>query len=353
MTWAFVLGTRPEAIKMAPVIEQARLVGQRLRIVWTGQHSTLANFIRTDERFTGYEDLLCPSDNRPLEYARQVQYRVAKWLAEANPDLVLVQGDTASAWGGAMAGEHRDIPVAHIEAGVRSGDFTQPFPEEVFRIEIDRVSSYLFFPSEQCSRNVPDNLRNDGKVYAITGNTGIDAAYRICRPIQHPEKTVDRVLVTLHRRESFGDAIRTLAAGVCTAARTHPATEFWWPTHPNPEVQKALPLPADRPSNLHLTPAWEPETFVRVLSRSRAVLTDSGGVQEEAAAFGIPCLVCRDVTDRPESVEAGLARVVGRDETKLLAGIHDALTFQFPSTPSTCFGDGKAAERIVSLLRDR
>jgi UDP-N-acetylglucosamine 2-epimerase (non-hydrolysing) len=254
----------------------------------------------------------------------------------------MVQGDTASAYAGAMAARPFHIPIVHVEAGIRSGDLDDPYPEESFRVEIDTLASqnrgWKFAPTDHAKCNLLDWWHTE-----TTGNSGIDALYSHTQPTK---EVVDRVVITLHRRESFGAPLERIVDGLERAAIQHPRIEFVWPTHPNPAVQAVIPRA------LHIS-IWPPQydwAFGLLLSRSRAVITDSGGVQEESAALGIPCIVAREKTDRPESVELGLAKVVGRTEQGILDGLDWALGFSTRPDPSHCFGDGHAAPRIVDHL---
>jgi len=300
-----------------------------------------------------------PSDNDPLKYAATCNGALRAQWARTRPDLVMVQGDTASAYAGAQAAAALEIPIAHVEAGVRTGDYQDPWPEEAFRDEIDQIATLLFAPTAHTMRNL---MNTDGPATGKledapkwararwtdaweVGNSGIDALYAHTQPTTEVQ---DRVLVTLHRRESFGGPLRHLVAGITKGAQRTPDLEFVWPTHPNPHVQEALPKTGWQ--NLVFMAPLGSALFADLLSTSRAVITDSGGVQEEAAALGIPCIVAREKTDRPESVEAGLAKVVGRTEQGILDGLDWALGFTTRPDPSHCFGDGHAAPRIVDHL---
>jgi UDP-N-acetylglucosamine 2-epimerase (non-hydrolysing) len=256
--------------------------------------------------------------------------------------LVIVQGDTASAYAGAIAASG-NIPVAHVEAGIRSGDDSDPWPEEIFRREIDTIASqnggWKFAPTEHAKCNLLDWWHTE-----VTGNPGIDALYAHTQPTTDVE---GRVLVTLHRRESFGAPLMAIVQGLEQAAqRYEDSLAFVWPTHPNPGVQAVLEYAP------HVL-CWPPQptvAFANLLAHSRCVVTDSGGVQEEAAALGVPCVVARDKTDRPESVDVGLAKVAGRTAAGILEGLEWALSFTKRPDPSHCFGDGHAAPRIVDHL---
>lgn len=283
--------------------------------------------------------------NNPFGYANICEGALrTKWVRD-RPELVIVQGDTASAYAGALAALNLKIPVAHIEAGVRSGNLEDPWPEEHFRIRIDQVATQWFCPTENNYWNLGHDPGGPSDFWRVTGNPGIDALYSHTKPVEQSQK-VDRVLITLHRRESFGEPLRHVVSGLIAGAKRYPTMKFVWPTHPNPRVQEAVSDEACR--NFTVSDALPTVAFAQMLATSRAVITDSGGVQEEAAALGIPCVIAREKTDRPESVELGLAHVAGRTEAGILEGLQWALDTQIE--PSTVFGDGHAAPRIVEHL---
>lgn len=332
-------GTRPEAVKLSPLIP---LLPEAV-VIRTGQHTDLA-----DGLLQPTISLNLPSDNDPLRYARTCEIALHGALSKGI-DAVLVQGDTASAYAGALAAQDLGLPIAHVEAGLRTGNLDDPWPEEGFRVAIDRLSRWCFAPTDWAARNLefePDH--QDDREIHVTGNTGIDALYTHTQPIQAPQVTHARVMVTLHRRESFGAPLIQILDGLWNTAARYPGVEFFWPVHPNPEIAKALP--PDTPRNLHLASPLPPQTFSQMLSTSRVVFTDSGGVQEEAAALGIPCVIARDTTDRPESVDAGLAIVAGRTSQGVFHSLQKALSYQLRAVPSDCFGDGHASHRIAQVL---
>jgi UDP-N-acetylglucosamine 2-epimerase (non-hydrolysing) len=351
MKIAVVYGTRPEAIKLAPVVEELRRRNVEPTIISTGQHTSLLRGTPAESTMAPHVNLNLPSDNDPTMYAERCRGALrAHWREFEKPDLVFVQGDTASAYAGAEAAYSAAVPLAHVEAGIRTGDFSDPWPEEHFRVEIDRTAEWHFCATQGNFLN----LCNTIAWTKVTGNSGIDALYAHTQPTM---VVLDRVMITLHRRESFGEPLMQIAKGIETAAKRHPRIEFEWPMHPNPEVLRATDwifggdgAGVCAPGNLASIDPLSPVQFARILRLSRAVITDSGGVQEEAAALGIPCIVAREKTDRPESVEAGLAKVVGRTEQGILDGLDWALGFSTRPDPSHCFGDGKAAPRIVQHL---
>jgi UDP-N-acetylglucosamine 2-epimerase (non-hydrolysing) len=345
---AVCYGTRPEAIKLAPVVAELRRRGVEPTIIATGQHTSLLRGTPAESTMAPQIDVALPSHNDPMAYARACEVALRTSLANTKPDLVMVQGDTASAYAASSAAWIVGIPVAHVEAGIRSGDLKDPWPEEDFRVKIDRTAEWHFAPTEHAAGNLcaENSLRDRARdpQLAVTGNSGIDALYAHTQPSSDVE---DRVLITLHRRESFGEPLRAIIQGLGAGAQKYPHLAFEWPIHPNPRVREAG---YPKQPNFAVFGPMDTLSFARTLAQSRAVITDSGGVQEEAAALGIPCIVAREKTDRPESVEAGIAKVVGRTEQGILNGLDWALGFSTRPDPSTCFGDGHAAPRIVQHL---
>lgn len=334
---------------MFPVVAELRRRGESPTIIATGQHTDLLRGTPFDDGMAPNVNLGLAGSNDPFGYAAICEGALrAKWVRD-KPELVIVQGDTASAYAGALAALNLKIPMAHIEAGIRSGDPDDPFPEEAFRIWIDDHATSWCCATASNWRNLEAQLGKDeiwatGKTL-ITGNPGIDALYSHTKPVEQSQKG-NWVLITLHRRESFGEPLQAIVSGLVAAAERYPDIEFCWPVHPNPKVQEALP--AVKPDNLGIGPPMSTVFFAQMLSKAQAVISDSGGVQEEAAALGIPCVVAREKTDRPESVELGMAEVVGRTERGILDGLQWALGSRL--WPSECFGDGHASPRIVDHL---
>jgi UDP-N-acetylglucosamine 2-epimerase (non-hydrolysing) len=290
-------------------------------------------------------------------FAGEAEAALIRWLS-GQPGPVLVQGDTATALAGARAAHFLGIPVHHIEAGIRTYDLTQPWPEEGFRTAITQLAAFHYAASEQNKVNLIEEGIHES-VVLVTGNPGLDTLRLLVGDLLRERRPVDRCLVTLHRREALGEVlgggekdsgIGRIVAGLLAACGDHPHTEFIWPVHPNPEVKKALPAKEARPQNLILTdPIPHPE-FAKLLARSKAVLTDSGGVQEEAAFLGVPCVVARKISDRPESLFSGHASLAGYDPDQIRTQLTQALRFGLLSTPFHGFGDGHAAARIVDHL---
>ena len=352
-----VVGTRPEAVKLRKVIEALRAKSLSVTVLGTGQHTDLL----AQTHLPIDHDLAIPNSGDPLQFGESVATALRQYLYEnatvsEKVQAVVCQGDTASAWGAAKGGYAAGLPVIHIEAGVRSWDDQNPYPEERFRREIDLLSDWHFCATKENAENlVRENHTKLAHPHSyVVGNPGIDALYENVTPQTKRER---RVLVTLHRRESFGAPLKAIFDGLVQATLALQDREFWWPVHPNPAVRAVLPTLWNRPwpipflnGNFHLLDPMEPEAFQYALARSQAVLTDSGGVQEEAAALGIPCVVARDLTDRPESVASGHAILAGRTSEGVRDGLIKAVRNGLNSTPFLGFGDGKASERIADIL---
>lgn len=343
MTLTFVYGCRPEARKILPVLTALRGQGVPLTILFTGQHPDLARFTTTLPAFAGQVDLGTPNLGAdPFDYARAL---AADLVPHLGSGPVVVQGDTATAYAGALAADLLDLPLYHIEAGVRTHHSEDPWPEEQFRVGIDRLADAgcCATPGNQLA------LEREGKAVArfpVTGNPGIDALLAEQSPVTH---RWDHLLVTLHRRESFGPRLAAFVQALCDWARRHPSVPVFWPVHPNPAVREALGTVSGLPASLVLLPPLESAAFLPLLAHAHAVLTDSGGVQEEAAALGVPAVIARQVTDRPESVQQGLALLCPRPED-LPEALAAAWRGALRAVPSPTFGDGLAAPLITQHL---
>jgi UDP-N-acetylglucosamine 2-epimerase (non-hydrolysing) len=337
----FVLGTRPEALKLRPLADELRIRGMPFRLLSTGQHAGLlmgTGLPLAPEFFS----LCLPSDNHPDAYVARATEALWAHLVGSETSLIVVQGDTASALAGARAGLKLGIPVAHIEAGLRSGDRSDPWPEEGYRIEIDQLASLRFAPTVDALLN----LAAEGLDGMTTGNTSVDALRLAGLDLWHPP-TRAGLLVTLHRRESFGEPMRKLFDTVWSFAATHPDLAITWPLHPNPEVMRHC-LTHQALPNIDLCPPLPHEEFLKTLYRSFIVLTDSGGLIEEACTLGIPTVIARNHTERPEAITAGSAVLAGTTPVEVAKALDWALTTTIQ--PSTVFGDGFASTRIAEQI---
>ena len=362
-----VLGTRPEAVKLAPVLKTLRAEpGVATHICVTGQHRDLARPVLDFFSLRPDSDLevMMPGQALNALTARLVD-RLDHVLTRVAPDRVIVQGDTTTAMAAAFAAFHRNIPVAHVEAGLRTYRNADPFPEEVNRRAIGLIANLHFAPTPAARDNLGGE-RVDGEIF-VTGNSGIDALDMVLARLgREPELAAEveaalppydpgrkEVLVTAHRRESFGAPFQAICAALATLAERGDA-DILFPLHPNPQLRGAAERALGGRANIRLLPPLDLPRFVRLLQRARLVLTDSGGVQEEAVALGKEVVVLREATERPESVETGAALRIGTD-TGRIAQTACAL-LDSPSGPwerSNIYGDGRAAGRIVDGLMGR
>jgi UDP-N-acetylglucosamine 2-epimerase (non-hydrolysing) len=363
----FVFGTRPEAIKLAPVVRE--LAGRSdfdCRICVTGQHrEMLAQVLDLFELRPDWDlDLMRP--NQDLAYLTgAVLSGVGEIIRSFQPDRVLVQGDTTTTFAGALAAFYNRVPVAHVEAGLRTGDIYSPWPEEVNRRLVTQIADLHFAPTARAR----ENLQREGiaaERIVVTGNTGIDALLWVADLVESrpqlragfaavlPEHFARRrlILMTGHRRESFdGGIARICRAMARIAARSDTAVVF--PVHRNPNVRAAIE-PLRHHENVLLTDPIDYPELVSLLKRCHFVVTDSGGIQEEAPSFGKPVLVTRETTERPEAMELGLAKLVGTDEERLFAEmtglLDDCGAYARMNRIANPYGDGRASRRITEQL---
>ena len=354
-----VVGTRPEAIKIAPIALQARgRCGLRHRILATGQQD--APFDDALDGFGLSADLRLPPvlrDPCPDRMTERLADALRPVLAVERPDLVLVQGDTTSAYAAALAAHALGIPVGHVEAGLRSHDWTQPWPEERNRVLIDRIATLLFAPTEDAATNLLAERDAVAGTMAITGNTGIDAllAMRARLPLDPPSDDARRrmILLTCHRRENFGAGV----AAVCDAAlrlASRGDVVILCPVHPNPQVGDVVRAALSGHPAIVLTGALPYRETVAAMATAYLILTDSGGIQEEAPALGTPTLVLRDVTERPEGLATGNLALVGTDADRIVAAatrlLDDPAAHAAMAEPAFPFGRGDAAIKILDAI---
>jgi UDP-N-acetylglucosamine 2-epimerase (non-hydrolysing) len=359
-TLLIAIGTRPEAIKMAPVISAlARAPWASVRLLATAQHRELLDDALGVFGLTPDVDLdiMQPEQNLPALTSRLLP-KLDSVLADESPDAVLVQGDTTTVMAVALAAYYRQIPVGHVEAGLRSGDLYNPFPEEMNRIVADRIARWLFAPTD----GARDHLLAEGiaaERIHVTGNTVIDALLTVAARTDLPDSVsipdgARMILVTAHRRENFGAPLAAIFGAVRELAERRDDVYFVCPVHPNPNVTEAATRwLADHPRILCTAPMNYPQ-FVATLKRAHLVLTDSGGLQEEAPALGKPVLVTRTRTERPEAVAAGVAKLVGPDREAIVRHIEQLLddesAWRAMSVGASPYGDGHAAARIVEVF---
>ena len=353
------IGTRPEAIKMAPVIRAFRSAPwARCRVLSTGQHRELVDAMLG---FFGIEpdldlDMMRPNQTL-VELTARLLPAVHDAIAREQPAIVLGQGDTTTVLATAMASFYHKIPFGHVEAGLRTHRPYAPFPEEANRVLAGHLSALHFAPTAASRENlVREGI--DADTILITGNTVIDALFMAAErdiPIGvELDATRRMVLVTAHRRDSFGEPIRQICRAIGELHDRFPDVEFLWPVHPNPSIKPVVePAFADRPRVRLCEPlAYGP--FVSALRRATLILTDSGGVQEEGPALGKPVLVLREESERPEAIAAGVARLVGHDPRVIVSVasrlLVDEDAYRSMARGVSPYGDGKAAERIVAAV---
>jgi len=353
-----IVGTRPEAIKMAPLaraLDQSRVL--RHRLLLTGQHSGLAPLFPEIRPATVAELRFDPSRRTAVTLRESLHRLLCRTLAEGRPDLVLVHGDTTSALAGAFAAWDCGVALGHVEAGLRSFDLRQPWPEEGNRVVIDALSAMLFAPTERAAENLSREWRVKGRVM-VTGNTGIDALFQAAVRLPPPPPPAGGrrpILVTCHRKENQGDGTARVCFALRQLVRQFPVT-VELPLHTNPMVRAALQSELDGVPDIHLHEPLSHGAMVALMRRCWIILTDSGGLQEEGPALGKPVLVLRSVTERPEALATGNLELVGTDPARILGSVASLLEnpgkLARMSRPCFAFGDGKAAPRIASAIED-
>jgi len=362
-----VFGTRPEAIKMAPVVKRlAATTGIDSTVVTTGQHKEMLDQVLDLFEITPDADLAVMQHAQSLTH---VTTAVLEGLADVfqaeKPDWVLVHGDTTTTMAASLAAYYQQISVGHVEAGLRTGNKYSPFPEEINRSITGRIASAHFAPTESSRQNLlAENVAATEVV--VTGNTVIDALYWVrdnllnsamAAPIADRFSFLDAskklVLVTGHRRESHDGGLEEMCRALAELA-SRSDTQIVYPVHLNPKVQAAASEVLDGLDNVHLVEPQDYLPFVWLMSRSHLIITDSGGVQEEAPALGVPVLVTRNNTERPEAVTAGTVKLVGTNRSAITSAaralLDDPTYYQEMSRAESPYGDGRASERIVSFL---
>lgn len=360
-----IIGTRPEAIKLASVIRRLQQYNSRVRsiVCVTGQHRELLDPMLSFFSIVPDYDLDLMRPRQSLAYLTStVLQELEPILIKENPDWVLVQGDTTTALSGALAAFYQKIRVGHIEAGLRSGNRSQPFPEEINRRLIDQLATVRFAPTLLTQENLLREGFPAESIY-VTGNTVIDALFTtLTHPYQWRDSPLraipdDRrlILVTSHRRENVGEPLRHICLAVRDLAHIyHNSSHFVMPVHPNPEVAGVLFQTLGHVPNISLIKPLDYVSLIHLMGRCYLILTDSGGIQEEAPSLGIPVLVLRHHTDRPETLAAGVAKMVGTGRETILREarllLDNVTTYRQMAKVTHLYGDGRAARRIVDIL---
>lgn len=378
-TILLVFGTRPEAIKMAPLVKKLQTMPDQFRIVVcvTGQHRQMLDQVLQLFEITPDYDLNIMQPNQDLyDITSRILLGMRDVLKEVQPDIVLVHGDTTTSTASALAAFYQQIPVGHVEAGLRTGNIYSPWPEEMNRLITGRIAAVHFSPTPLSRENLLKENVDDSKI-VVTGNTVIDALQMVVERLNSDEQLagevknkvlsmgydVDRlnegrrlVLITGHRRENFGEGFLNICHAIKNLSAKYPNVDFVYPMHLNPNVRKpVLEILGEKAENVFLIEPLDYLPFVYMMQHSTLILTDSGGVQEEAPGLGKPVLVMRDTTERPEAVEAGTVLLVGTNREKIEQGVSmlldDADTYRRMSEAVNPYGDGKACNRIVDRLR--
>lgn len=376
-----VFGTRPEAIKMAPLVKtlQERTEDFETLVCVTGQHREMLDQVL--EIFgiePGYDLDIMKQGQDLYDVTARVLLGMREVLRQARPDVVLVHGDTTTSMAAALAAFYQQIPVGHVEAGLRTHNLYSPWPEEMNRQLTGRIASYDFAPTPLSRQNLLDENVPENRIL-VTGNTVIDALYWVVDKIRTDKALDDRlervlaeagydagrlsenrrlVLITGHRRENFGEGFISMCRAIQTLTRKYPEVDFVYPMHLNPNVRKPIHKvfgeDLSRLGNMFFIEPLEYLSFVYLMEKAYLVLTDSGGIQEEAPGLGKPVLVMRDTTERPEALEAGTVRLVGADYDKIVGEVSSLLDhadlYERMSRAVNPYGDGKACSRIVDFL---
>jgi len=358
-----VCGTRPEAIKLAPVIHALRERGQNVVLVATGQHPDLAPVMLREAGLTPDIDLAVnQSGAAPAQLLAAILTYISPVFAAYRPQLAIVQGDTVSALAAALGAAYARVPVAHVEAGLRTGDADEPFPEEMQRILVAPLASLHFAPTARAQTALEREGIPASQIH-VTGNSGIDALFHTVARLEadpglratmssrfpfvaRAERPL--ILVTVHRRENIGPRLHSIAAAMARLAGFCEA-EIVVPMHPNPDVQAQLRQRLNGLKGIHLIPAVDHASMVWLMQNSRLLLTDSGGLQEEAPSLGLRTLVLRTTTERMEALTSGAAELVELSADSIVGAVRRALS-RPPMVPVHPFGDGRAADRIAAVI---
>lgn len=358
---ALVFGTRPEAIKMCPLVNvlKSRRDDFRVIVIVTGQHREMLDQVLGVFDVDPDYDLAIMKQNQTLfDVTSNVLIKLKDVLEAEAPDIVLVHGDTTTSFAAALASFYLQIPVGHVEAGLRTHDIFSPWPEEFNRQAVDIITNYYFAPTTQAKQNLLNEGKPENRIW-VTGNTGIDALNTTVREgYNHPElnwaKDSRLILITAHRRENLGEPMHRMFRAIRRVMERHPDTKAIYPIHMNPKVRAAAHSELDGFDRLHIIDPLQVLDFHNFLAASYLVLTDSGGIQEEAPGLGKPVLVMRDTTERPEGVAAGTLKLVGTNEETIYREfdrlLSDEEEYAAMSRASNPYGDGHASERIADAL---
>ena len=375
-----VFGTRPEAIKMAPLVKKLQEMPEEFQTVVcvTGQHREMLDQVLRLFDITPEYDLNIMKPNQDLyDITSRILLGLRDVLKEVQPDIVLVHGDTTTSMAAALAAFYQQIPVGHVEAGLRTGNIYSPWPEEMNRLITGRITTYHFSPTPLAKENLLREHVKENQII-VTGNTVIDALQMVVKRLAEDKALANEVaakigqmgydvqrldgnrrmvLITGHRRENFGEGFLNICHAIKHLAEQYKDVDFVYPMHLNPNVRKpVLEILGEKAENVFLIEPLDYLPFVYMMQHSTLILTDSGGVQEEAPGLGKPVLVMRDTTERPEAVEAGTVLLVGTNREKIEQGVSmlldDADCYRRMSEAVNPYGDGKACERIITHFKE-
>ena len=355
-----VFGTRPEAIKMCPLVNELKRHSEINTVVCvTGQHRQMLDQVLEAFSVVPDYDLTIMKDKQTLyDITTSILNRIKVVLEEVKPDVVLVHGDTTTTFVTALACFYLQIPVGHVEAGLRTYNIYSPYPEEFNRQAVSIISQYNFAPTELSKQNLLREGKPESGIF-VTGNTAIDALKTtVCEDYHHPEldwaEGSRLILITAHRRENLGQPMRHMFKAIRQVMDEHPDVKAIYPIHMNPTVRETANAILGNDDRIHIIEPLEVLDFHNFMARSYLILTDSGGIQEEAPSLGKPVLVMRDTTERPEGIAAGTLRLVGTDEKTIYAEFTRLLTnkaaYDAMAHASNPYGDGHACERIAKVI---
>jgi UDP-N-acetylglucosamine 2-epimerase (non-hydrolysing) len=365
-----IFGTRPEAIKMAPLVKALNLAdGIEAKVCVTAQHREMLDQVLDLFEIVPEYDLNIMKPGQSLyDVTTNILLGLKPILEEFKPDLILVHGDTSTTLSASLAAFYQQIPVGHVEAGLRTGNLASPWPEEGNRKLTGAITKLHFAPTDTSQQTLL-NEGVDPNDIVVTGNTVIDALLQVVDKVkkddalistlkvQFPEldETKKLILVTGHRRESFGGGFERICEALVEIATAHPDTQILYPMHLNPNVREPVNRILKNVDNVHLIEPQDYLPFVYLMNQAHIIVTDSGGVQEEAPSLGKPVLVMRDTTERPEAVQAGTVKLVGTNKERIISEVKNLLTnaqeYQTMSRAHNPYGDGKACERIVAKIK--
>lgn len=366
---SFIFGTRPEAIKLAPVINLFKKRSKfSVNVCITAQHREMLDQVLKIFNITPDVDLNLMKPNQSLpKLTSEAIIKIDEYLKLTKPDLIFVQGDTTTVLSASIAAFYNKIPVAHVEAGLRTYNKFAPFPEEINRVLTTHIADFHFTPTRTSKANLLAEGMPEKKIF-ITGNTVIDALFYARKKVlknppvieQIPEKILNGkapiTLITGHRRENFGDGFKNICASIAMLSKTFNDNYFIYPVHLNPNVRQPVYKILNGLKNVYLIEPLSYLPFVYLMNRAKIILTDSGGIQEEAPSLGKPVLVMRDVTERPEAVEAGCVELVGTNRSAIFNKVSNLLqnesAYKKMQKVINPYGDGKASERIYKIIRD-